>query len=208
MRIFIVFMSLLSALSYRATWADTVTEPLEQRVEQLEQRLTDVTTHVEQLNQTVNTQVLDELQQLKLQVEALSATLKTETSNQKTESSPANEPSGAPLLLENWSYRPEKIKFNTYYAIDVALINNSGKDIVEFDARLNFRDALGGYLYSINLSRNLSIPAGTTRIDLGSRDNNRLVGEEHEMRKKQDKDIVAQLVIRRVVFADGTVARF
>ncbi|WP_157237537.1 hypothetical protein [Beggiatoa alba] len=203
----LLLITLFASLSQ--AWADTETttngNPVEQQIIQLEQRLTELTTHLEQLNQIVNSQIMEELQQLRVDVE----TLKNQPLEKSAEKpQPATEKEATVLILKGWSYRPEKIKFNNYYAIDVELTNHAGKDILEFDARLNFRDTLGGYLYSINLSRNLNIPAGATRIDQGSRENNRLIGEEHQMRKIQSQDIVVQLVVRRIVFADGSIQRF
>lgn len=111
------------------------------------------------------------------------------------------------LVLKSWSYHPEAIKFNTYYALDIELYNGFGKGIKEIDATVEFRNLLGGLLYSVPVSTDTVIAAGTAVVDKGGRDrdNKRLLADNHQLRKMKREDVNAELVIRKIVFDDNSV---
>ncbi|OQW94147.1 MAG: hypothetical protein BWK79_07375 [Beggiatoa sp. IS2] len=111
------------------------------------------------------------------------------------------------LVLKSWSYHPEAIKFNTYYAMDIELYNAFSKGIKEVDATIEFRNLLGGLIYSVPVTTNTTIPAGASITDRGGRDydNKRLLAENHQLRKMKREDINAELIVRKIVFDDNSV---
>jgi hypothetical protein len=119
-------------------------------------------------------------------------------------------PPGAAMAvsLKGWGYRPVQIKFNTYYALDLTLRNAYPQAIKEIDGRVEFKDRLGGHLYTINLSSNLAIPAGGEIVDQGSQQNKRMLMESHPFRKHPADAIKAELVIKKIIFADNTSLSF
>lgn len=111
------------------------------------------------------------------------------------------------LVLKSWSYHSEAIKFNTYYAIDIELYNGFSKGIKEIDATIEFRNLLGGLIYSVPVTTDTPIPAGVAITDKGGRDrdNRRLLAENHQLRKMRPEDINAELIVRKIVFDDNSV---
>jgi cell division septum initiation protein DivIVA len=152
-----------------------------------------------ELSQRIS-QLEQEVQQLKQQVSQLQAAMTPAayavTSLQK-------------LTLKAWTFRAQQVKFDTYYALDVELKNNFDKPIKEIDARVTFKNLLGGHLYSITLNPDSSIPAGGTWLDQGGvRDNSRLLSNFHQMRKVNPQDVQAELIVRKIVFADNSILTF
>lgn len=143
-------------------------------------------------------QLEQEVQQLKQQVSQLQAASATYT------------PAGTQkLLLKSWTFRAQQVKFDTYYALDIELKNNFDKPIKEIDARVTFKNLLGGHLYSITLNPDSAIPAGGIWLDQGGiRDNSRLLSNFHQMRKVNPQDIQAELIVRKIVFADNSLLTF
>ncbi len=148
------------------------------------------------------TQLEQEVQQLKQRI------LQLETVLNKLPTPSNYVASSSKLLLKSWSLRPQPVKFETYYALDIELLNNFDKAIKELDARVNFKNLLGGHLYSINLSPDSNIPAGGSLLDQGGRDNSRLLSHWHQMTKTNPQDVKAELVVRKIVFSDNSVLSF
>ncbi|MEN9848311.1 MAG: hypothetical protein RL368_1051 [Pseudomonadota bacterium] len=149
-------------------------------------------------------QLEQEVQQLKQRI------LQLETVFNKLPS-PTNysaNPSSSKLLLKSWSLRPQQVKFETYYALDIELLNNFDKAIKEIDALINFKNLLGGHLYSINLSHDTDIPAGGSLLDQGGRDNSRLLSHWHQITKTTPQDVKAELVVKKIVFSDNSILSF
>ncbi len=163
-----------------------------QQENQLEQRVTVLEQEVTTLKQQLDT--------LSKKLEEGSASIKKEP--------PVDSPSVLRLVLEKWYYHSVRIKINTYYAIDVELRNDYSKAIGEIDARVDFKNLLGGHLYSINITPMLKIPAGQIVVDKGSEENKRLLGKEHQMTRLSPSDVSAELIIRKIVFEDGTLLSF
>ncbi|MDD2817124.1 MAG: hypothetical protein PHP00_15565 [Thiotrichaceae bacterium] len=171
--------SLLTAVLYTSP---AIAEDLTQRVTQLEQ----------------------EVQQLKQRI----IQLETVLSKLPTPSKYVASPSSSLLSLKSWSLRPQQVKFETYYALDVELLNNFDKEIKEVDALVNFKNLLGGHLYSIQLNHDSHIPAGGTLLDQGGRDNSRLLSQWHQMTKVTPQDVKAELVVKKIVFSDNSILSF
>ncbi|MEN9459992.1 MAG: hypothetical protein RIS84_12 [Pseudomonadota bacterium] len=149
-------------------------------------------------------QLEQEVQQLKQRITQLESVF----SKLITPANHVASPSGSLLLLKSWSLRPQAVKFETYYALDIELLNNFDKAIKEIDALVNFKNLLGGHLYSINLNHDSNIPAGGSLLDQGGRDNSRLLSRWHQMTKVTPQDIKAELVVKKIVFSDNSVLSF
>lgn len=161
--------------------------------------------HAETLEQRI-IKLEQEIETIKQQLESLQK--KPSTAKLPASQSPVSEATAPQLLLKKWSFRKEPRKFDVDYAIDLELLNNFDKAIREIDARIDFKNLLGDHFYSIEVSTNLDIPAGETGIDLGSRQNKRVLGKGHQMLRMSAEDIKAELVIRKIVFEDSTLLRF
>lgn len=109
------------------------------------------------------------------------------------------------LSVTRWLFRTEKVKFNTYYALDIELTNHFEKGIKEIDARVRFSDLLGSLLYTVTLGKQLQLAAGQTLVDKGTQANQRLIAEQHPLKRMKEEDVKAELVVRRIVFEDDTV---
>ncbi|OUD13993.1 hypothetical protein [Thioflexithrix psekupsensis] len=115
----------------------------------------------------------------------------------------------SPLVtLESWQFREVKIKFNTYYALDLVLNNGYDKAIKDIDARVNFRNLLGGHLYGIAVTEHLRIAAQSQITDEGTQRNGRLLGQRHQMLALKNDEIAAELVVRKIVFEDNSTLSF
>jgi len=171
--------SLLTAVLYTSP---AIAEDMTQRVTELEQ----------------------EVQQLKQRI----IQLETVLSKLPSPSNYAATLSTSKLLLKSWSLRPQQVKFEDYYALDIELLNNFDKAIREIDARVNFKNLLGGHLYSINLSPDSNIPAGGTLLDQGGRNSSRLLSHWHQMIKVNPQDVRAELIVKKIVFSDNSVLSF
>lgn len=161
------------------------------------------TAMADELTQRV-TQLEQEVQQLKQQISQLQASLNSPAPASTYVT--ASNTSTSKLILKSWSFRAQQVKFETYYALDIELLNNFDKPIKEIDARVSFKNLLGGHLYSITLNPDSNIPAGGTILDQGGiRDNSRLISNWHQLRKINPQDVKAELVVRKIVFADNSV---
>jgi uncharacterized coiled-coil protein SlyX len=109
------------------------------------------------------------------------------------------------LRVTKWYFRTEKVKFNTYYALDIELTNHFEKGIKEIDARVRFSDLLGGLLYTVTLGKQLQLAAGQMLVDKGTQINQRLIAEQHPLKRMNERDVKAELMVRRIVFEDDTV---
>lgn len=171
--------SILSAVLYTSP---AIAEEVTQRITQLEQE-------VQQLKQRI------------IQLESVLSKLPTPTNYVAS-------PNRALLSLKSWSLRPQQVKFETYYALDIELLNNFDKPIKEIDALVNFKNLLGGHLYSIKLNPDSNIPAGGSLLDQGGRDTARLLSHWHQMTKITPQDVKAELVVKKIVFSDNTMLSF
>lgn len=109
------------------------------------------------------------------------------------------------LSVTKWYFRVEKVKFNTYYALDIELTNHFEKGIKEIDARVRFSDLLGGLLYTVTLGKQVQLAPGQTLVDKGMQANQRLIAEQHPLKRMNEQDVKAELMVRRIVFEDDTV---
>jgi hypothetical protein len=150
------------------------------------------------------TQLEQEVQQLKQRI----IQLETAFSKLPTPSNYVASSSSSKLTLKSWSLRPQQVKFETYYALDLELSNNFDKAIKEIDALVNFKNLLGGHLYSIKLNLDSNIPAGGNLLDQGGRDTARLLSHWHQMTKITPQDVKAELVVKKIVFFDNSVLSF
>lgn len=141
---------------------------------------------------------------LEQQVATLEKTLANLTASTSPEEIQLNTVKNPALQLKTWGYREIQIKFNTYYALDITLINNFDKAIVALDARLQFKNRQGGHLYSVSITPNSHIPAQTTFVDKGTRQNKRLLGRGHQIIRLAREDIDTQLILRELAFEDGS----
>jgi hypothetical protein len=123
-------------------------------------------------------------------------------------SAPEPMASSLSLTLESWLFREVKIKFNTYYALDLILNNGYDKAIKDIDARVNFRNLLGGHLYSIAVTEHLRIAPHAQATDEGTQRNSRLLGQRHQMLALKNDEIAAELVVRKIVFEDNSTLSF
>lgn len=137
-----------------------------------------------------------EITVLKQQVETLNAIV------QKNVTPPT---ANLGLILSRWYLRDEKIKFNTYSALDIELTNNFEKGIKEIDASVKFSDLLGGLLYTVRLGKQLSLPPGQTLVDKGTQANQRLITEQHPLRRLDERDVKVELKARKIVFDDDSL---
>jgi len=152
-------------------------------------------------------QLEQEVQALKQQVNDLQSLIESKPS-EPPHSTTSTGTAAPQLILKDWHYRTEPRKFDVDYAIDVILYNGFDKAIQEVEARLDFKTLLGNHLYSVSITHDLDIPAGESVVDKGSRANKRLLGENHQMKRMNQEDIRATLVVRKIVFEDGTVFSF
>jgi hypothetical protein len=187
MRIIITFV-LISFLGN--THAQPPENDLEQRITQLEQAVIALKQQLEILSRKLEN------------MGSIDSSEKTQT---KIESALSNIPQ---LVLKRWNYHAVRIKINTYYAIDLELSNDYAKAIEEIDARVDFKNLLGGHLYSVNITPMLKIPAGQTVVDQGTESNRRLLGKEHQMTRLSPNEVKTELIIRKIVFEDGTLLNF
>jgi len=169
---------------------------LEARVSQLEQQLNQLKQQVADLEKRAN------------QPPTASPTLPAEPAPQPPPAAASSQAASKQLALQGWSYRETKIKFNTYYALDVELHNGFTKAITQIDGRIKFSNQFGGHLYSVTITPDLRIPAGGSVVDLGTRENRRLLGRGHQMRSLKPHEINANLLVRKIVFADGSSLDF
>lgn len=109
------------------------------------------------------------------------------------------------LVVSKWYFRTEKVKFNTYYALDIELTNHFEKGIKEIDARVRFSDLLGGLLYTVTLGKQVQLAPGQTLVDKGTQANQRLIAEQHPLKRMNEQDVKAELMVRRIVFNDDSV---
>jgi len=133
---------------------------------------------------------------LKQQIETLSATV---------QKSPTIAPAHLKIVLSRWYFRAEKVKFNTYYALDIELTNHFDKGIKEIDARVRFSDLLGSLLYSVALGKQIQIAPGQSLVDKGTQANQRLITEQHPLKRLSERDVKAELNVRKIVFDDDSV---
>ena len=141
-------------------------------------------------------QLEQEVTLLKQQIEILNATV------QKNQSVA---PSHLNIVLSRWYFRAEKVKFNTYYALDIELTNHFDKGIKEIDARVRFSDLLGSLLYSVALGKQIQIAPGQSLVDKGTQANQRLITEQHPLKRLSERDVKAELNVRKIVFDDDSV---
>jgi len=156
----------------------------------------DKSNDIDDLNARV-TRLEQQVATLEKKVAGLSPSVPVEEVQLNTTENPA-------LQLKTWGYREIQIKFNTYYALDISLINNFDKAIVALDARLQFKNRQGGHLYSVSITPNSHIPANASFIDKGTRENKRLLGRGHQIIRLAREDIATQLIIRELAFEDGS----
>ena len=109
------------------------------------------------------------------------------------------------LALSKWSYNLEKGDFGSNYNIKYHLKNNYKKNIKLLDASINFNDLLGEHLYGIKVDPDLKIKSGTIKIEGGLYRINQFIAKQGRMAKMEKKDIIANLVVRKIVFDDNTV---
>lgn len=165
---------------------------LNQRVELLEQQVTELQQQIAQLQTTLAS----------ITVQPLIPTNPTQAESEQVPSQPLQ------VQMQNWQFREEQVKFNTYYALDLVLYNGYEKAIKDMDARIKFKDLLGGHLYSVTVTENIHIPAHSTTIDAGTQRNGRLLGRGHQIRRLKHDEINAELVVRKIVFEDNSVLSF
>lgn len=108
------------------------------------------------------------------------------------------------LSVTKWYFRTEKVKFNTYYALDIELTNHFEKGIKEIDARVRFSDLLGGLLYTVTLGKQVQLAPGQTLVDKGTQANQRLIAEQHPLKRMNEQDVKAELMVRRIIFDDDS----
>lgn len=112
------------------------------------------------------------------------------------------------LMLQDWSFRAVQVKFHSFQALDLLLHNGYDKAIREMEARLDFTDLLGEHVYSLRLPARLEIPARADVTERGTARNKRLFGKGAVLEKISRDHVRAELVIKRIVFEDGSVEEF
>jgi hypothetical protein len=158
--------------------------------------------------------LLPRLEALEKRVDALSQELQALRQQVATSSSSADnaknvENAEDALVLKNWEFREMQVKFNQFHALDLILYNGYDKTIREIDARLEFKNLLGEHVYSLRIAAlGDEIAPGSTYTDRGTAANKRLFGKGAILEKISRDSVNAALLIRRIVFADGSVKEF
>ena len=109
------------------------------------------------------------------------------------------------LTLSEWSYSYEQERSSGYYRIFYTLVNSYEKDIKLIDGSLQFKDLLGERLYGIKITPDLKIASGKSIKDGGTYRINRFMNEQLRMKDMAKEDVVATLVIRKIVFSDNSI---
>ena len=147
------------------------------------------------------------IQELETRIVQLEKLLKDDSSSSAQELKKIKTPEKGDslLILKNWSYKLEKGRHSSNYNIKYSLSNGYKKNIKLLDASIHFSDLLGEHLYGIKITPDLKIKVGELKADGGIYGINRFMNEQARMAKMDKKDIVAKLVIRKIVFDDNTI---
>lgn len=144
--------------------------------------------------------------ELEKRVARLETLLKTFEGNQESRLLPVNDKEAkSRLALSSWDYSFTKRDFGSYYEISYTLQNNYPKKIKLLDASIQFKDLLGEHIYGIKVEPDVKIDSKGSRSESGLFRINQFMNEHFRMRKMDKKDIVAELVVRKIVFDDNTV---
>lgn len=109
------------------------------------------------------------------------------------------------LTLSEWTYTYKRDSMSDYYVINYALKNNYDKNIKLVYGSINFKDLLGKMVFGIAITSDLKIPSGETVKHGGPYLFNQFVNEQLIMKDMDKRDIVTEVVIRKLVFDDNTV---
>jgi hypothetical protein len=119
---------------------------------------------------------------------------------------PAPLPVGAPIEVSGWFIEQPVPGPRGHYTVQPLIRNLTGRDIRMVQAFLVFRTRTGDVICAMNLTQNLSIPAGSIAAEPLS---HRIGWEKLQklnMTELRAGDIVADLQIGQVVFDDGAAA--
>ena len=112
------------------------------------------------------------------------------------------------LTLSEWTYAYKQEMASEYYRINYTLTNTYQKDIKLIDASIQFQDLLGEHLYGIKINPDLKIISGKSLKDGGSYRINRFISKQMRMKNIAKEDILATLVIKKIVFTDNSILEF
>ena len=145
------------------------------------------------------------IETLEKRIAALEALLSQASDSVELKRIQAAKNDGSLLALGAWSYEFQKGKFGPTYSITYNLKNSYKKGIKLMDASIQFSDLLGEHLYGIKVEPDLKIAPGSNVKEEGTYDVNRFMSEQMRMSKMDKKDVIAKLVVRKIVFDDNTV---
>ena len=121
------------------------------------------------------------------------------------ELSPSARTNEGGLALSEWTYTYKRDSMGDYYVINYALKNNYDKNIKLVYGSINFKDSLGTVVFGIAITSGLKIPAGETVKHGGPYLFNQFVNGQLIMKDMDKRDIVTEVIIRKLVFDDNTV---
>lgn len=113
------------------------------------------------------------------------------------------------LALEHWDCRFQRGEYgSSNYSISYTLHNGFNKNIKLIEAGIHFKDLLGSKLYAIKVNPDLRILAGKSATDKGLYSINQFMTEQYRLKDLDKKDVVAELEVNQIVFADNTMMKF
>jgi hypothetical protein len=161
------------------------------------------------LAQTPSTE--ERLSQLEARVKALEEEAGKKQKVEPQKSSLTASPStvakvDSPIELVDWNFSFEVGSFNQrHYKITYTLKNTSEKPIKLNQSEIEFRDLLGEKVYKIRVDPDLKLPPGKDVTDTGYYDANPFIPDQMRMKGMAKENIKADLIVLKVVFADGSV---
>jgi len=112
------------------------------------------------------------------------------------------------ITLKSWSYAYKQGSFSQYYEIKYTLKNNYDKQVKLINGSIEFSDLLGESFFSIRIDPDIRIDSKDSATDSGNYGINEFFPGQIRMIKMQKEDIVATLIIRKLVFEDNTILEF
>jgi hypothetical protein len=118
-------------------------------------------------------------------------------------------PQGAPQLrLLDWTAARKKGDFGETYLITYSLANDYKQAVKLVDGEVAFSDLLGETVYTIRLTKDVTIAAGGIAVESGQYPINQFLPREERLGQLAKADVAAKLILRAVVFTDNTIAKF
>jgi hypothetical protein len=184
--ILLSFMSSQRTTNAQSGASPTPSPSLEQRVNDLEKRLTDLES---------------------IPAVALALKLKAQ-SNQSTQASPTPTKQGnAPLELESWSYefRQGQYDYQSRHIFTYSLRNRTEKSIKLVDGTIVFKDRLGEKIMGIKLLEDVLYPSRESHPVTGNWAVNTFESSEQRLQTISHDDVQPELYINKVVFDDNSI---